>query len=86
MSFAPHDDALFDILYARPMLALGGVAERCRIGPLVVFVFVWSTLVYDPIACWTWNPNGWSFVHGGLDFAVRHMSTFPSVVQGLMYL
>ncbi|KZP14483.1 hypothetical protein FIBSPDRAFT_1048800 [Athelia psychrophila] len=26
--------------------------------PLIVFVFVWSTLVYDPIACWTWNSNG----------------------------
>jgi len=25
--------------------------------------------VYDPIACWTWNSNGWSFVLGGLDFA-----------------
>jgi Ammonium Transporter Family len=23
----------------------------------------------DPIACWTWNTNGWSFVLGGLDFA-----------------
>ncbi len=38
-------------------------------GPLIVFIFVWSTLVYDPIACWTWNPNGWSFKLGGLDFA-----------------
>jgi len=34
-----------------------------------VFIFVWSTLVYDPIACWTWNPSGWSFVLGGLAFA-----------------
>ena len=34
-----------------------------------MFIFVWSTLVYDPIACWTWNPSGWSFVLGGLDFA-----------------
>jgi ammonium transporter, Amt family len=35
----------------------------------MVFVFVWSTIVYDPIACWTWNPSGWSFMLGGLDFA-----------------
>lgn len=35
----------------------------------MVFVFVWSTIVYDPIAYWTWNPNGWSFKLGGLDFA-----------------
>ena len=35
----------------------------------MVFVFIWSTIVYDPIACWTWNSNGWSFKLGGLDFA-----------------
>jgi len=52
-----------------PMLAIGAVAERGRLGPLMIFVFVWSTIVYDPIACWTWNPHGWSMVLGGLDFA-----------------
>jgi Amt family ammonium transporter len=35
----------------------------------LVFVFIWSTIVYNAIACWTWNSNGWSFVMGGLDFA-----------------
>ena len=30
------------------MIALGAVAERGRIAPLIVFIFVWSTLVYDP--------------------------------------
>lgn len=37
--------------------------------PIIVFIFVWSTIVYDPIAYWTWNPKGWSFIMGGLDFA-----------------
>jgi Amt family ammonium transporter len=32
-------------------------------------MFVWSTLIYDPIACWTWNSSGWVFKMGGLDFA-----------------
>ncbi|KAI9711601.1 MAG: ammonium transporter Amt1 [Candelaria pacifica] len=50
-------------------LAIGAVAERGRMLPAVVFMFVWSTLVYDPIACWTWNPLGWSAKMGGLDFA-----------------
>ena len=35
----------------------------------MVFFFVWSTIVYDPIACWTWNPNGWLFKLPSLDFA-----------------
>ena len=52
-----------------PMLALGAVAERARLGPTILFTFIWSTIVYDPIACWTWNPQGWVFKLGGLDFA-----------------
>ncbi|KAJ1331191.1 Ammonium transporter [Microdochium nivale] len=50
-------------------LATGAVAERGRMLPCVVFMFIWATLVYDPIACWTWNPSGWSNKMGGLDFA-----------------
>jgi Amt family ammonium transporter len=50
-------------------LAVGAVAERGRMLPCIVFMFVWSTIVYDPIACWTWNSSGWVFQLGGLDFA-----------------
>ncbi|KAK4560500.1 ammonium transporter Amt1 [Recurvomyces mirabilis] len=50
-------------------LAVGAVAERGRMAPCVLFMFVWSTVVYDPIACWTWNPSGWVYRLGGLDFA-----------------
>ncbi|KAK1769509.1 ammonium transporter AmtB-like domain-containing protein [Phialemonium atrogriseum] len=50
-------------------LVTGAVAERGRLLPCVVFMFVWATLVYDPIACWTWNPHGWSNRMGSLDFA-----------------
>lgn len=50
-------------------LAIGAAAERGRMLPCVVFMFVWATLIYDPIACWTWNASGWSFKMGGLDFA-----------------
>ncbi|KAG9245023.1 putative ammonium transporter [Calycina marina] len=50
-------------------LAVGAVAERGRMLPCVVFMLVWSTLIYDPVACWTWNASGWVFKMGGLDFA-----------------
>jgi len=56
-------------IYSRPVLALGAFAERAHLGPLIVFVFIWSTLVYDPIAYWTWNSNGWCSKLGNLDFA-----------------
>ncbi|KAG0039989.1 hypothetical protein BGZ82_005801 [Podila clonocystis] len=52
-----------------PALAIGAAAERGRIVPTLVFIFLWTTFVYDFIACWTWSANGWSFVMGGLDFA-----------------
>lgn len=50
-------------------LAVGAVAERGRMLPCIIYMFVWSTLIYDPIACWTWNSSGWVFQLGGLDFA-----------------
>lgn len=62
---------IFQCMFAAltPALAIGSAASRARLFPLIVFVFVWSTLVYDVIACWTWNPNGWSYKMGVLDFA-----------------
>jgi Amt family ammonium transporter len=71
------------------MIAIGAVAERGRLGPLLVFVFVWSTIVYDPIANWTWNPNGWAFVLGGLDFAGGtpvHISSGTAALAISIYL
>jgi Amt family ammonium transporter len=51
------------------MIAIGAVAERVCLGPLIIFLFLWSTIVYDPIARWVWNPHGWIHILGGLDFA-----------------
>lgn len=48
---------------------VGGVAERGRMLPCLVFIFIWSTIIYDPLACWTWNPAGWVSQLGGYDFA-----------------
>lgn len=52
-----------------PALAIGAVADRGRILPALVFMFVWSTAVYDPIAYWTWNTNGWLYKLPSYDFA-----------------
>jgi Amt family ammonium transporter len=37
--------------------------------PCIIYMFIWTTIVYDPLACWTWNSSGWVFNMGGLDFA-----------------
>jgi Amt family ammonium transporter len=52
-----------------PALAIGAVADRGRMLPAIVFMFIWSTIVYDPIAYWTWNSNGWLFNLPSYDFA-----------------
>jgi Amt family ammonium transporter len=82
---------IYQLMFAAitPMIAIGAVAERGRLGPLLVFVFVWSTLVYDPIANWTWNPNGWAFILGGLDFAGGtpvHISSGTAALAISIYL
>jgi len=82
---------VYQLMFAAitPILAIGAVAERGRLGPLLVFVFVWSTLVYDPLACMTWNSNGWSFSHGGLDFAGGtpvHISSGTAALAISIYL
>ncbi|KAF7512847.1 hypothetical protein GJ744_011950 [Endocarpon pusillum] len=51
------------------MIVVGGSFERGRIIPSLVFGFSWATIVYCPIACWTWNPNGWLYNLPSLDFA-----------------
>jgi Amt family ammonium transporter len=51
------------------MIMVGGAHERARLGPMMVYLFIWMTIVYCPIAEWTWNPKGWVAVMGGLDFA-----------------
>ncbi|KAF2645489.1 ammonium transporter [Massarina eburnea CBS 473.64] len=51
------------------VLVTGGSFERGRILPSMIFSFCWATIVYCPIACWTWNANGWLFNLPSLDFA-----------------
>lgn len=35
------------------------IAERGRLLPMLVFVFLWSAIVYNPVTYWVWNMNGW---------------------------
>ncbi|MCL5877063.1 MAG: ammonium transporter [Candidatus Bathyarchaeota archaeon] len=52
-----------------PALIIGACAERIRFKSLLIFVILWSTLIYSPIAHWVWNANGWLHVLGAWDFA-----------------
>lgn len=67
--------AMFAIV--TPALIIGSFVGRMRFRTLVLFVLLWSTLVYDPIAHWVWGMGGWLHTLGALDFAggtVVHIS------------
>jgi Amt family ammonium transporter len=42
-----------------PSIIFGSVAERIRLVPSLIFIFIWTTLVYDFTAYWTWGARGW---------------------------
>jgi ammonium transporter, Amt family len=59
-------EATFCIITAA--LVSGAVVERMRFGPFLIFMVVWSLLVYAVLAHWVWG-GGWLQAHGTLDFA-----------------
>lgn len=52
-----------------PAIMLGAACDRARLWPFFVLTFFWTTFVYDPIAMWIWNPNGWAVKWNILDYA-----------------
>jgi Amt family ammonium transporter len=52
-----------------PALITGATADRLKFGGYVLFIGLWSVLVYAPVAHWVFSPGGWLFELGALDFA-----------------
>ena len=52
-----------------PALIVGAVAERIRFGPFILFMLIWSTIVYCPVAYNVWNVQGSLWTYGVFDFA-----------------
>ena len=59
--------AMFAII--TPALITGAFAERMKFGSFVIFIVLWVTLVYAPVAHWVWAKEGWLGNLGSLDFA-----------------
>jgi ammonium transporter, Amt family len=72
-----------------PALISGALAERIRFGPYCLFLLLWSTFVYAPLAHWVWaidvdgNPVGWLGKMGALDFAGGTVVHIAAGVSGL---
>ena len=63
--------AVFQMMFAiiTPALITGALVERVNLGGFVVFVLLWTTVVYDPVAHWVWGDGGLLRSMGALDFA-----------------
>jgi len=69
-------------------LIIGGVAERMKLKALVIFLLIWTMLVYIPVAHWVWG-GGWIAQLGALDFAggtVVHITAGVSVLAAVVIL
>lgn len=68
----PHQAfMIFQAMFAiiTPGLIIGAVAERIKFSSFFLFMMLWATFVYDPVAHWVWGAGGWLRSMGGLDFA-----------------
>src|SRR5256885_356501 len=77
--------AMFQGMFAisTPALIGGAIVERMRFRAYIVFLLLWSTLIYDPLAHWVWGAGGWLQARGALDFAggtVVHISAGVSAL------
>lgn len=83
--------AMFQLMFAiiTPGLVVGAVAERIKFTSYILFIALFSILVYAPIAHWTWHLNGFLFKMGALDFAggtVVHISAGCAALAGALVL
>ncbi|MBI3004018.1 MAG: ammonium transporter [Ignavibacteriales bacterium] len=88
----PHQAfMMFQMMFAviTPALISGAFAERLKFSAYVVFILLWSTFVYAPIAHWVWAVGGWVKNLGALDFAgglVVHISSGVSALAAVLVI
>ncbi|PVE05635.1 ammonia channel protein [Streptomyces scopuliridis RB72] len=63
--------ALFQLMFAvlTPALMSGALADRVKFSAWALFITLWVSVVYFPIAHWVWQSDGWLFKLGVIDFA-----------------
>jgi Amt family ammonium transporter len=76
---------VFQLTFAiiTPALIAGAFAERMRFSAMLLFMGLWSLLVYAPVAHWVWEPGGWLAQRGVLDFAGGTVVHLNAGIAGL---
>ena len=77
---------MFQMTFAiiTPALIAGAFADRMKFSAMMVFMGLWSVLVYAPVAHWVFNPVGWLAVLGAADFAGGTVVHINAGVAGLV--
>ncbi len=88
----PHQAfMIYQMMFAiiTPALITGAFAERAKFSTFLVFMLLWATFIYNPLAHWVWGVKGWMREMGALDFAggtVVHISSgISALVAAFMY-
>lgn len=78
--------AAFQMMFAMitPALITGSVAGRMKFKALVLFVILWSVIVYYPLAHMVWGEGGFLAKIGSVDFAGGNVVHISSGVSGLV--
>ena len=78
--------AMFQLTFAiiTPALIAGAFADRMKFSAMLVFMSVWSLVVYCPIAHWVWEPSGWLAAKGVLDYAGGTVVHINAGIAGLV--
>lgn len=77
---------IFQLMFAIITSAVisGSIAERMKFIHWILFLVLWTTVVYDPIAHWVWGAGGWLRNIGVLDFAGGNVVEISSGISGLI--
>ena len=67
-----------------PALICGAFADRMKFSAMLVFMTLWSVIVYAPIAHMVWEPTGWLATAGILDFAGGTVVHINAGIAGLV--
>lgn len=67
-----------------PALIVGAFAERMKFSAVLLFMILWVTFIYIPVAHSVWQSTGWLFTAGALDFAGGTVVHINAGIAGLV--
>ncbi len=79
----PHQTFMvYQMMFAiiTPALITGAIADRAKFSTFIIFVLLWATFIYDPLAHWVWG-KGWLRLDGR--FGLRRRDSRSYQLRGI---